>query len=475
LLALPWFMAAQSPPQFQAIAESDKVLLNDFFQVHFSLKNGQGSNFRAPAFQGFKVVAGPSRRTSTTIVNGKVSTETGFSYSLQALKEGRFTIGTASIRVEGKELKTRPLKIQVVKGKTGLEKNEAQSFFVRAVPNVTETVIGQQVVLEYRLYTTVDVKSYNVLSEPDYQGFFATEITGAYRYGKREIIDGINYYTQVIKRMALFPQQAGQLNISSMSLQLSVVTRDPNNNSFFFGRRTQRVSAITEPISINVKPLPADQPDSFTGAVGNYRIHIAVNSTNITTDDVLNVRLSISGNGDIKRVQPPELQFPEAFEAYDPNILEESSFELNGTLSGKKEIEYLLVPRESGRYEIKPAFSYYDPDSAKYITVERRFNLMVSQGSQNLNDRISEEKPEEGLKDIHYIKTSSRFKSKDSYFLGSVFFCLLVALPMLVLIGALILKRLQRKRANMDPALLKSKRARKLAEKRLEAARSFLD
>ncbi len=476
---LPAMTAAQEAPEFEAFADARQVLVNGFFEVTFTLRNGNGSNFQPPAFKDFIVASGPSRSVSTTIINGQVSKEMSYTYSLKPRKTGRFTIGPASVDVDGKTLRTKALRIEVIAGKKDGSSNEKPQFMVQAEPSTKSAYIGQQISLDYKLYTTINIESYNLLEESDYPGFYAEDLKRFDSRVTREIVGGVQYTTKVLKRIALFPQQAGALTLEPLQLQLGVVTDDARRpNSFFFNRQIQRLMAQTEPVVLNVLTLPAGAPESFSGAVGQFTMTSSINRSTLTTDDIVTIRVTITGNGDIKRVQPPNLKLPPSFELYEPKVVDERTYETNGSLEGKKVIEYLALPREAGEYRIRPVFTFFDPDSASYRTIgEMEYALTIRPGSRRPASApiISDDDLAAADQDIRYLKTNIKLHKQRGYFVGSPVFWTLTALPFFLLGGVVFLRRIQDRQRNIDPLLLRSRQARKAALKRLEQAKVFME
>lgn len=184
--------------------------------------------------------------------------------------------------------------------------------------------------------------------------------------------------------------------------------------------------------------------------------------------------INIRGNGDIKRIQAPELVFSDAFEVYDPKVLKENSFENIGELYGEKQIEYLLVPKTAGQYQLTPEFSYFDPDSAKYVVFNANtFDITVGQGTQQ-NTVQAPLVEQERIKDIDYIKSKPGLRRADSYFFGTSLFWVFSLLPFVLLGGAFTYKQLKAKNELIDPAIIRKRRARKAAQKRLETAQIHL-
>lgn len=458
--------------RFEAYCDAKQVLLKSYFDVTFTLYNADGTNFKAPDFRNFTVINGPAVSRSTSIINGKMSKEVGYTYTLQPKRIGTFSIGKAQIKVGNKAIESKPISIAVVQGKPG--STEAEELYIEAIPSITEAWVGQQIMLDYKLFTTVQVETQNVISESDYQGFYAQDIRRYDSRVVREVIDGTQYATKVLKRLALFPQQTGKLTIDPLNVQLGAVV-DGNNQrrSFFFSRQIRRIPASTEPLAINIKPLPPEAPASFTGAVGTFEVATRINRATVTTDDAISIVISIRGNGDIKRIQAPPLSFPEQFEVYDPKVIKENSFENLGQLYGEKEIEYLLVPKEPGQYQLTPEFSYFDPDSAKYVVYNQNtFAINVGQGTQRKTALNVKPEPER-TQDIAYLKSDPGFGNR-SYLRDSPLFWIFSLLPFLLLGGAYTYKQLKAQNDALDPALLRQRKARKAAQKRLETAQLHL-
>lgn len=474
LLLLPLVSIAQA--SFEAYTDAREVLINSYFEITFTLKNADGKDFSPPSFDNFVVLSGPSQSMSRTIINGKVSREMGFSYTLQPKRTGKCTIGSAKIKANGRTLRTNSLTIKVVEGKDIGASDPTGQIFLRAELNTDQAVIGQQVLLDYKLYTAVNIDSYSILEESDYQGFFAQDLRRFDSPPIREVINGVQYLTKILKRVALFSQQAGVLKVKPLQLELAVLLEESGSrNGFLLNRPVKRVIVQSDEISFNVQALPANPPAVFTGAVGNFEANYSLNHIEASTDDVLSLRLVISGNGDIKRVQPPSLMLADSFEMYDPKVLDESTYEnTNGELTGRKEVEYLILPKHPGNYLIQPSFAYYSPDSGKYVVLSpQTFEVKVSQGSQRPSD-VSIAEGTDPEQDIRYLKLNTNLHKESGRFFGSTSFWVLTILPFLFLSGVILVKRIQNQRGDVDTTQLKIKRARQEALRHLQVAEEHL-
>jgi len=467
-------LTAQTEVTFEAFVDAKKIVADSYFEVSFTLKNAEGSQFRPPSFRDFVVVAGPNRSMRRSIIQGQRSMETGFSYTLQPRTTGRFTIGSATINVDGKTYKTQPVTLEVVEGRTSAAA-EDQAYFVRAVPSTQEAYIGQQINLNYKLFTTVDIESYNILEESDYPGFYAEDLTRFETRTTKEIIGRVQYISRTLKSVSLYPQQAGKLTVDPMQLQLGVVVEDNRRpGNFFFSRPVKRVPASTPPVELTIKPLPENAPPTFTGAVGRYTMNSKLNRQTVTTDDVLSVVITITGTGDVKRVQAPVMEVDDAFEMYDPNVKEEATYELSGEVRGRKSFEYLLVPKRAGEYELRPEFSYFDPEAGEYVTIDNGvYKVTVKKGSQTTAPAVSNlEKMEEDY--LRPIKPAAELSKNKAPLWGSDLFWILYILPILGMLGIAGYRQIRKRQLDVDPVLLRRKQAQKVAKKRLETAHGFL-
>lgn len=471
-LAVLWTAGAlNAQTTFEATTNARRVLENSYFEVTFTLSNAQGAQFSPPSFEAFVIVSGPSRSISTSMINGAVSRTQAYSYTLKPRRTGTFTIGSASIKVSRTTLRTQPLTIEVVKGSKDAPGAEEQ-VFIRAEPSTETAYVGQQILLDYKLYTTLDVESFNILQESGYQGFFAQDVRRFDGRVMREVINGRQYTTKVLKRIALFPQQTGQLTVEPMNVQLGVVKEGANRRrSFFFTPDVRAYPAATEAVNIEVLPLPDGAPESFTGAVGDYQIRPDLSAQTATTDDALTLILTVRGTGDIKRVEAPELDLPDGFEVYEPKVLEEANLELNASIDGKKVFEYLLLPKEAGNYEFTPKLTYFLPDSSKYVTLTGGpFLLYIKPGT----GRPTRSSSLSNTEDIGPLMLSPVLHNVRSPFLGSALFWSLMAIPLLLFGGLLGWRHQRAKQSNVDPQERRMQAARGVAQERLSQANNHL-
>jgi hypothetical protein len=503
LIVFTYKLNAQS---FTASVNNNTVGQNEPFQVSFEFSGNEVNslrNFRAPDFKGFTVLSGPNQATSMQIINSSVSASLTYSYYLQAEQTGTFTIGPASVDFKGKNFRTEPIKITVTKGTSSNQsakkepannnaatQNIAENVFIRAVADKQKVLKGEQVTVIYKLYTRLNISTPQVTKLPSYQGFWAEELDMPGTIAlTTEVYEGKQYRVGVLKKVALFPSQTGELSVTPFELEIPVALPrqrrrgdifDEFFNDPFFGQaQTVNYKAKSNTIKINVVPLPAENvPPSFRGAIGNYSLNASIDKNTIKTNEPVNLKLKISGTGNIKLLELPEMKFPAGFETYDPKISDQVS--RSGRVSGQKTFEYPVVPRITGQREIPSVeFSYFDLSSKKYVTLRSpSFKIDIKQGDGNYDQSMAGFSKEDVKllgQDIRFIKTSTSGLSKaGSFAVFGIWFWIVSLLPLFAVTGLVYWKR-QNDKLSGNIQLLRYQRAEKLARNQLKAAKKSLD
>lgn len=490
----------------------DAVAVGDQFRLSYTVTTQQVRDFRAPSIKGFDVLMGPSRsqQSSMQIINGKTTSTSSitFTYILMATAEGDFTIPGATITANGNQLVSNSVKIKVLPadqaaesssgnggGRSGGSTSRASSgtsvsntdLFITATASKTTVYEQEAFLLTYKIYTLVDLRMFDNVKLPDFKGFHSQEVElpNDRRWGL-EHYKGRNYQTTVYRQFVLFPQQSGKLTIDAARfdavIDKATGVSDPFEAFFNGGANVVQVkkSIMTPQLTIDVKALPAGKPMDFTGGVGEFNITSSINSTNVKTNDAVTVKLVISGTGNLKLLSNPEVKFPEDFEVYDPKV--DNKFRLtNAGLSGSKVIEYLAIPRSAGTYKIPAVtFSYFDVNSRSYKTLTtEEYELHVKKGEGNANQTIANFTNKEDLKvlneDIRFIKQNDvALSPKGVFFFGSLTCYLFYLIPGIAFIVFFVMYRKQIA-ANSNIAKMRTKKANKVAVKRMKLAGKLLE
>lgn len=485
--------------KFSVSADRTIVGQGEQFQIDFVFEGGNVnniSNFIPPSFNGFKILSGPNQSTSMTIINGKVSGSLTLSYILLAQNLGEYTIGSASIVYDGKKFTTQPLKLKVDKGsqrqavqsKENSNEEIAKNVFIIAEANKTRVLQGEQITVTYKLYTKLNIASPQISKLPSYEGFWAEEIQPIKQINfDIAMFRGERFRVAKIKQVALFPTKSGTLNVTPFELNIPVVVKkkktgndifDEFFNDSFFGRtETVDFLAKSNTIKVQVDPLPPNAPSSFSGAVGNFTMNTEIDKKDVSTNETLKLRINISGTGNIKLLNIPQLQLPAGLEKYEPKAIE--SINNSSIVSGQKIIDYLIIPRSPGVKEIPPVeFTFFNPSTKKYVTLKSEtFKINVRKGADD--EFASQSFSKEDIKllgqDIRYIKTKDfNLELKPEITLIKNWFWFAIFSPMILLAAALIYKQKQDKLYG-NIQLMKYQRAEKEARKRLKLAKDALD
>jgi len=503
-----WGMA----DNIQFTMEAPEVIaIGEQFRLGFTI-NEQGSDLQLPDLSNFDVLMGPSTSSSTSMqyINGKTTQSSSFSYMfiLRAKKEGKFTIRPGSIKVGGKTFESNSLEIQVVKGQPqqqssggGQQSNSAQqgqqsdetptaniskeNLFVRVAVDKTNVSKGEQILATVKIYVSqnIPLNGFDDVKLPSYEGFWTKEIDVPQQVNfTREVYNGKIYQVGVLKKTILFPQQIGNIRITPIEISCIVRERVRQQQSFFDdffdNYRMVKAKIVSDPLVINVKDLP-NQPANFNGAVGNFSISSSIDKTSVKSNEAVTLKLTVSGTGNLGLINAPKLELPQDFEAYDPKTNEKSIASDNG-LTGSISFEYLFIPRYAGNFTI-PAiqFVFFNPSTRQYETrTTDAYNIRVVKGSDDQNSGVVSSFAKEDVKmigkDIRFIKQNkSKLKARGSSFYGTFEFYLIYLIS-LIGFAVFYVLNLKKIRESANIALVRNKRANKVALKRLKEAAGHL-
>ena len=486
------------------------------FRVQFTVNTQNVSHFSAPDFKGFEVIYGPatSSQSSFQMINGRTSQSSSiiYTYVLLAGNSGTFTIGSASVQVDGKTVKSKPVQVRVLSGGAGGSSNggssngggnygggqsssapsasssniSAKDLFMTATASRTSVHEQEAILLTYKIYTLVDLTQLDG-KLPTLDGFQIQEIPlPRTKEFSIEQYNGRNYRTVTWSQYLLFPQKSGKLTIPSITYEGVVITRNRNLDpieAFFNGQSgySEVKRKITTPtLTINVSPLP-NKPEGFSGAVGKFSVSSSISTKEVDANEAVTLKISVQGSGNMKLISTPEVQFPKDFETYDAKVNDNFQLTRSG-LSGSKDFEYLFVPRHPGTYEIPASeFIYFDTESRSYKTIKTEaYTLKVNKGKGGAGQSVSNYSGQQ--QDVQQLNQDIRFIKKGDVNLhqpGDTFFgtwkCWAAyILPCLLFVIAMVLGRKQMK-ANANVAHLRGKKANKVALKRMKTAKKLLD
>ena len=515
LLIAIFQMSAQNVIRVEA---PDVVAVNEQFNVTFIIEGEKSpSDFHWSEGDDFQLVWGPQKGSSSSIqiINGKRSSshQTTFTYILIPKSTGTFQLPVATAMLSGDKIASSSVSIQVVSDGASASQSSGQGgngakssgggqtsstgdissgdLFLRLSLSRSEVVIGEPITATLKIYQRVNVVGFENAKLPTFNGFWSQETFAPTNIEfKRESLDDKIYNTALLRTYVLIPQQSGTITIEPAELVCLVNVRAAQSaSSSLFDRffqdeyQTIRKRVTTPAVKVKVNPLPAGQPASFGGGVGNFGISARLTTDNLKTHDAASLIITVSGRGNVALLEEPKVNFPPDFEVYDTKTTENTD-KSNGGTSGSKSFEYPFIPRSHGDFTIDPVeYSYYDVNAGKYVTLRTEpLHVKVAKGKggdsapvTTVNSGVERKDVKSLADDIRFIFTGKpNLSGSGSFFVGSVFFWVLLAL---MIVGAAVVYLAFRKVAAMraDVAGTKNRRATKMAQKRLKLAGEYLD
>lgn len=413
--------------------------------------NAVGDDFIPPKIVGFQV-NGPMMSQSENVINGVYTGNQQFSYVIQAIKPGKFTIPSAMVEFRGRLFKSQPIVINVLNqngrndavsgandansNKNYLGKNAP--VFLEAEVSKSTAFINEPIEINYRVYLNpkFKIEKENKINFPKYNNFWSQTEDLRDNNWEQVNINGKIYFTKLFRRTVLYPQKTGNLIIDPLSLDFSIAY--PTGELDFFDdpeyQTTRRVIA-TPSKSITVKSLPEKgKPDSFTGAVGTFDFYVTVDKNDSKTGEAVQMDLVVVGTGNLKLFEIPKPQLPQDFEVFEPEHREEVRETMKG-MSGKISDSYTIIPQKKGNFKLKPQeFSYFDIHTKTYKTISSdAINLMIEQGDKFITQYPNADSNSKSVKAILPIFNETTFSnhSKDAFF-SSKWMLFLTGLPLLL-------------------------------------------
>lgn len=475
--------------EFTAKVSKENLGLNERLRIEFSM-NKNGDNFTPPNFKDFTVVMGPSQSVSESWINGKRSFSKTYGYILQPTAKGKFTIGQASIEIDGKTYRTSPIQITVTEAVSNPSMDKTSNdvakdnLFLIAEVSKPNPYLNEAVSVVYRLYVggQVALNDLRSVDTPKYPNFWSQEIRLQDYDVENCTYNGKPFRCIVVKKVVLYPQKDG--NITLEPLTLEAILSVPTTERDFFGRPimdqvAKRVTSGNR--TINVKALPeAGKPANFSGAVGEFSFNVTTSKKELKSNESLQAKVEISGNGNLKLFDIPKLTFPTALEVYNPEKKDNITTSISG-MRGQVEEFYTVVPQFKGKYPIASvSFSYFNPKTEKYETINSdEIWIDVTEGptgnGQNSSNSIVKQDVKTQGNQFRFLQLNGDLQPiGKSLFFGSTRYYLWLFLPLLLIPITLILWKVQQKK-NSDIEGNKVRAANKLAKKYLSEAKRKLN
>lgn len=390
--------------KFFAVASQQNLSVNQPFQVQYVVQGTQSvSKITVANTSDFRIEDTFSTPLTTVIDHNSFQWVESYSkiVVLSPTRTGRFLIPSASVVINGVKYKSGALKVNVtqtglssilspesivedasdLKAGENVDEKVKNNFFLRAIPVKKSVYVGEPIQVDYKAYSRLNSNS-QVVKRPAFPGFSVVEMVDNYdNKPDVETVKGIPFYTNLIRKVQLFPLQEGEYSLDAAEIESVIHFRKVNQKSQLEsllegsnGSSTENydhhVTLRTIPEVIKVKPLPTkDQPEDFAGAVGQFDIKAELPHRDIRKGELTTVRWVITGRGNLQLITLPDVQWPKNLDTSEPSVKEEVNRYVY-PLGGKKIFEYSFSVKDTGKYTIPAmAFSYFDPETEKYNTL----------------------------------------------------------------------------------------------------------
>uniref|UniRef100_A0A7V3RGZ4 Protein BatD n=1 Tax=candidate division WOR-3 bacterium TaxID=2052148 RepID=A0A7V3RGZ4_UNCW3 len=474
---------------FTATVDRTTVGLGETFTLNVSVNGENISGVPAPKLPDlpdFNILGrSSSQSTSISFINGRMSQQTTitFIYTLSPKKIGKFTIGPCRIDYQGKTYETQPIEIEVVKTATQATPSPSPApprpsayseggVMLIAVPNKKEAYVGEQINVEFYLYTQYNLDVNGISKMPNFSGFwYETIYDPDHLLYQKKTYNGKLYYVALIKTVALFPVTSGNLTIDPMELSVTVV-KPPRDFFDIFGT-AENLNIASKPISINVLPLPQEnKPEDFCGGVGRFSLDAKVDRDTSKQGEPVNLIVRLSGTGNIKLIEKPVIPQIPNLKILEPEV-KENIDKSTGKLKGTKEFRFPLIPQADGEYLIPEiTVSYFDPAKKTYERLHSEKLRFIATGVIQVKIPVDAG----GFKilgsDIRYIKPNKdRLKKNTNDFIKFLF--LFYPFSIILIITAFLYQRHQVK-LSKDRAYARRFMSGKVFKRRFQEASEYL-
>ena len=475
-----------SQVKFEAEVSKTKLGVNENLRVDFKM-NKDGDNFSPPTFNGFRVVGGPNQSVSNSWINGVRTFSKTYSYFLTPEKKGNYTIGQASIEIDGDIYKTLPVKVQVTEAvESSLSPGSPSSVVDDDIElsieiSKSNPYLNEPISVEFKLLFNpkINVTNLGEIDNPEFKNFWSQNIKIPRLEIKSTSYKGQRYNYVTWKKALLFPQKAGDLELLPLTLDVTIDV--PTNRRDFFGNtiytQTSKKVASRKRI-IKVKNFPENgKPESFNGAVGNFDISLNSSKSQLKATESFQLEFKVNGNGNLKLFSLPEIIVPSSLEKYAPEFKEKINTSLSG-MNGEISNVYTIVPQYQGKYPIPPVeFSFFNPKTEQYVTLysnERIVDVLdgptkLSESNAQASNPVSNSITSSDQ--FNFIKLSSDFVQIDRKNIidsKKILFTLFL-IPIIILVLAIIYFNLRNKKVSEN--ILISRDADLLARQYLNNAK----
>ena len=421
---------SQAVVKVYSTVNDNRITVNQTVSLTVTAEGSEGyPQLDISEVEDFTVISGPAQSSSFHWANGRMSSSKSLSWTLIPNRTGSLTIPGLDVTVDKKTYALEPISVMVGPGPAqpqqadpraqARKEPETPLVFLQAKADKSQGYRGEQITVNYTLYTRANLRQYSVENKPRGVGFWLEELYAAKQPTMRETrVNGVRYQAASLYRIALFPTTSGELILNPMVLTCAIEV--PSRSRFpslfddffsdpFFSRTKQQV-VRSQPLKFNIMPVPEQgKPTDYTGAVGEYTLSSFLDTTRTEVNQAISYTIELKGTGNLNLFQLEEPVFPVGLEVFSPK----TSFEkdpFRDEISGTKRMEYVLIPRKEGRFFIpQTELVHFNPRTDKWeSTATEVLSILVQPGHLVLGQGQGLTKEEIALlgQDVRYIRTA---------------------------------------------------------------------
>jgi len=396
---------AQADASLTAKVDRKELSTDDTLLLTLTLQTPDGSspNLKLPAIRGFRV-AGSSMSSQLSSLNGAMSSSTTYEYRLQPTSAGTFRIPVLTLDWNGQSLSTDGIDITVTQGAgvapqamppvssnakaadSKVSRVGDHDFFMETSIDKETPYQGEAVKHVTRMFSSMTLPG-----QPDYQaplfvGFWHANEPDVQQY-QSTADDGTTYDVTDITTW-LFPTTAGKATIDPVQVTVP--------GGFF----SEDEKLQSDPLTIDVPPLPAGAPADFNGAVGQFQLSATPDRTTTRLGEPVTLRVTLSGNGNWGTLGDLRWPSDKQWRVFN-NKTDSQSKVVNGEMTGSRVYEQLFTPLSEGKLTL-PAitYSYFDPTTKQYQTLSTdALTIDVTAGNPNVAVSLPKDKTAAPAKD----------------------------------------------------------------------------
>lgn len=371
LLVAPAHRAlAQGPSPITAEVDRTTLTTDEALNLTITVRTTTSEQVspELPSFDGFDIL-GTSTSQQLVFESGRLNSQMSYSFRLRPNQVGTLSIPAIEVTIDGQSHETEPIAITATPGSVPvIPSAEAgrpgaaagdRAMFVEASVDNPEPYVGAPVVYTFRFYR--DPRSGGLARQPRYSAPAFTGFWNKYAPDQSSVTErlGDRIYEVAELKTVIYPTAPGPVRIEPAKLSIP--------SGFFSSGATLE----TEPVDLDVRPLPDGAPEGFDGAVGRFRMDAALDNDRAEVGEPLGLTVSLRGEGNLDALPDPRWpELPAGWRDFEQRATLDSRAE-GGRVDGEKRFERLLIPGQPGSSTLPPIrYVFFDPDAGAYQTIE---------------------------------------------------------------------------------------------------------